>query len=353
MSQKKPSCAVIMSGHARMVPQGMHMLQDRFDTACTAMDYTVFSNVWTDSSESRPKRTEQELQQQADALSILSSLGSRHRVIEQRPVFEPIYEKFLLARAIPTHEADSRGFRMPRDTFYRFMGQVMGFVLALDHWRQELAEYDYIVRSRWDMCLDSTVLDELAAPQRYIGEFETFYTKSVEIVQGSVQISGDTIYGRTEQWLESFSDFDHVVDRILTGTKLRWQDIQRRYRANWSLHGDYEKYYLTGWWFNSHFIWTTLFDSTDISVRAKGESFGISSSAALIPVEQLKITDLMGVARGATPEEIQQVQYTDTVKKQQALQNRERLDTVNQTLTVLEQQRIARAESIRRRMDFK
>lgn len=348
MSQRKPQCAVVMSGHARMVPQGLHLLKDRFNKCERTIDYDIFSMVWTNASESKPVVTaNQELQDQ-----ILSSLGTRHLVRDQQPEFEQMRQRFLAVGAIPEHDADSRGFRMPRETFYRFMGQVIGFCWALIYWRKELSQYDYIVRSRWDMCLDTDALNFLTNPRkRYIGEFDSFYTKSVEIVQGHIQISGDTIYGHTDQWMAAIQSMDSVIERIIQGTRLRWIDIQQRYSENWNLHGDYEKYYLSGWWFNSHFIWTALFAHTNISIRAAGESYGITSELADIPLDQLEFHHAVGqVYRPPETATIEDLQYVDTRQEQLARTRHIVEEISNQGQLAIERQRMVRAGSIRRRI---
>ena len=168
-------------------------------------------------------------------------------------------------------------------------------------------------------------------------------------MQGHIQISGDTIYGHTNQWLTAIQSMDTVIDRIIEGTRLRWLDIQARYSTRWNLHGDYEKYYLTGWWFNSHFIWTALFAHTNISIRAAGESYGLSPDLARIPLDELSYCHVAG-QEYRLPEPVSHIQYVDQVDHQQAqARMRDRLVKMGSHNDIA-QQRMIRAESIRRRM---
>lgn len=279
--------AVIMSGHARMVPWGHKMLLDRFAHMNTLVDWDIFSYTWTTHSESQPGRPQQEQHLQAQTDQILDALQHRCEH-DQQPHFEQLRQRFLAQGAIPDHDADAQGFRMPRDTFYRFLGQVLGFCRAVDRWRDVLCDYDYIVRSRWDMTLDSSVMDHMLTNHARLGELPAFYTKSVEIMQGHIEISGDTIYGRTDQWLQYFPSTDEVINRILQGTRQRWHQLRGQWNSNMSMDSDLEKYYKTGWWFNSHFIWTTIFLNTSVSLRSLGDSFGIGPDLAAIPLHRFQ-----------------------------------------------------------------
>lgn len=279
--------AVIMSGHARMVPWGWRMLEDRFTAMEAIADWDVFSYTWSPHSESQPGRPTQEHALAVETSRIMHGLNHRYET-DQQPWFEELRQRFLAQGAIPDHDEDAQGFRMPRQSFYRFLGQVLGFCRAVDLWRDQLQGYDYIVRSRWDMTLDKTVLDELIKEEPRLGQRPCFYTKSVDIMQGHLEISGDTIYGHRDQWLEYFPSTDHSVDRILQGTRQRWSQLRSQWNNSMSMDPDLEKYYKTGWWFNSHFIWTTLFLNTSVSLRSLGESFGISPSLAQIPIDKFQ-----------------------------------------------------------------
>lgn len=280
--------AVIMSGHARMVPWGMAMLKDRFSWMSTPVDWDIFSYTWTNDSESQRLRPQGEMDRFLESQQILIDLKTRHQVHDQSLQFDPLYQRFLDAGAIPTHSADQRGFSLDRSSFNRFLGQVIGFCRAVDTWRKELQDYDYIVRSRWDMTLDASVLEILLKNERRSGHRSLFYTKSVEIMQGHVEISGDTIYGETEQWLEAFSSTEQCITNIIAGSRRRWQQLQKQWRPEWSKDPELEKYYLKGWWFNSHFIWTTLFLNHSISLNRLGDSFGIDPVFAKIPPDEFE-----------------------------------------------------------------
>jgi hypothetical protein len=276
-----------MSGHARLVPWGYKMLEDRFAHMENLVDWDIFSYTWTTDSESQPGRPQQEHQLQAHTDEILSGVKYLHHS-SQQPWFEQLRQRFLAQGAIPEHDEDSQGFRMPRESFYRFLGQVLGFCRAMDHWRNELRHYDYIVRSRWDMTLDARVMDHLIKNHARLGELPPFYTKAVDIMQGHIEISGDTIYGASDQWLEYFPNTEEVVNRILQGTRQRWHQLRSQWNSTMKMDANLEKYYKSGWWFNSHFIWTTIFLNTSVSLRSMGDSFGISPELAKIPLEDFQ-----------------------------------------------------------------
>jgi hypothetical protein len=279
--------AVIMSGHARLVPWGHKMLEDRFANMESLVDWDVFSYTWTSDSESQPGRPIWEQARSAHTEEILAGVAHRHQA-DQQPWFEQLRQRFLAQGAIPENHEDEQGFRMPRESFYRFLGQVLGFCRAVDLWRSQLENYDYIVRSRWDMTLDSRVMDHLITNHARLGELPPFFTKAVDIMQGHIEISGDTIYGRRDQWLEYFPSTDAVVDKILQGTRQRWHQLRGQWNASMKMDANLEKYYKSGWWFNSHFIWTTIFLNTSVSLRSMGDSFGISPELANIPLDRFQ-----------------------------------------------------------------
>jgi hypothetical protein len=72
----------------------------------------------------------------------------------------------------------------------------------------------------------------------------------------------------------------------MMGTRQRWHQVRSQWRNHMRADLELEKYYKTGWWFNSHFIWTTLFLNTSVSLRGMGDSFGISPEVAAIPLDQ-------------------------------------------------------------------
>lgn len=277
--------AVIMSGHARMVPWGEAMLRQQFASMRHTVAWQVFSLTWHADSESQSLRPCGELAMAAQTAAILQELGQQHQQRNQQPYFDVLYQQFLSQGAIPSSDRTAQFF-LPRETFDRFMGQVIGFAQAMDHWRDQLQQFDYIVRSRWDMTLDHTVMDHMIEDTPRRGEHDAFYTKSVNIMQGHMEISGDTIYGSAAQWMKNFVSTEQVVQRILKGTQQRWRQIQAQWHSSMTRDLDLQKYYQTGWWFNSHFIWTTLFVNTTASVRSMGDSFGISADLSRVPLHE-------------------------------------------------------------------
>lgn len=279
--------AIICSGHARMVPYGWKMIWDRV-AQVPEIDARVFSFVWDDHSDNRMQNVTDLVDDwrcQPDTDQIFRTLGSRHHSLEQLPIMDDLYQRYLAHDAIPGVLAEDQ-FYLPRQLFDRFNGQLVGFVLALDHWRRELSGYDYIVRSRWDMVLDVECLRRMLSPKEQPAP-PTFYTKYIDITHGHPQISGDTIYGPRAAWFDVIPSWEYCRQQLIEGTRARWQWIQQHCRPQ-DLEDDYNiKYYTQGWWFNTHFLWTTVFRSSSQSIiKALGESYGLHPSLTRIPLDQ-------------------------------------------------------------------
>jgi hypothetical protein len=143
------------------------------------------------------------------------------------------------------------------------MGQILGFLSALDKWRSELCEYDVLIRSRWDMLLDASVLAILARDHSQ-GHTRRFYTKSLSVINGQGSISGDVIYGSAQSWLELLPSKDTALDRLI-------QQCRRQHRVYAQLYPD-KPTDLNGYWFNSHSLWYMLFQDQPFDLVAAGES---------------------------------------------------------------------------------
>lgn len=313
---KKPKIAIIMSGHARMVPWGYQMIHNRMLNI--PADWVIFSNLWTNDSESQPVRSQEEQQHSANTYKILSDLGSRHRVQAQGPMFDSLYAHFIEQGAIPLERPTPDGFFLPRSSFDRFMGQIVGFCQALEHWQKELKTYDYIIRSRWDMTLDSGVINELIAPRNGVWA-PIFYTKYIDIIHGNVQISGDTIYGSTAAWYDTMPNWRSCRDQLVEGTRQRWNWITENCRKKDLVDEYNQQYYHQCGWFNSHFLWTTMFKNNPNSIiRSRGESLGISTKLGMIPPDELTFEHCM----------LGEDAYTDPAK----IAEIERMHHVDQTI---------------------
>jgi hypothetical protein len=328
--------AVVLSGHARMVPQGNHLHQESFDLAPSVKEWQQFSYCWTDTSEVRPANDEQ--RQQFDLRDqILDGLGSRHCYADQVELFDRLCNRFIDEGALPDYRESSPTVAVQiRYHFGKYLGQLLGFCLALDQWRHELKDYDYIVRSRWDHALDPHVLEKLNR--------EFFYTKSINIWDGRPIISGDNIYGAADKWLKLIPSTEDAIKRIIRAC--------RRLRAELSVKQPEYNFTEDFQWYTTHYLWYVLMENEAIRLLHQGESFGINYELSKIPLEKLSLRHAAyGIefyykeTVSPEPENLEPVwPYTTNIEINKA-RSRE--------LQALELQRIARAESIRSRMDPK
>lgn len=268
---KNYKVAVVLSGHARMVPQGNHLHQQSFDLAPAVGSWQQYSYCWTQASEIRPANPEQ--QQQFDLRDrILEGLGSRHHYEDQEEMFDLLCERFIDQGALPDYRTSLPGVHTQiRYQFGKYLGQLLGFCLAIDRWRDELKNYDFIVRSRWDHALDPKVLDSL--------DREFFYTKSINIWDGRPIISGDNIYGATDKWLKLIPSTEAVIQRIIHSCR-RLRDELAVKQPDFT--EDFQ-------WYTTHYLWYVLIENEDIILLHKGESFNIHYDLSKIPLEKLRL----------------------------------------------------------------
>jgi hypothetical protein len=293
MSKKK--IAVINTGHARMVPYGWQLIWERA-AHIPSCDFTVYSYVWDAGSDNRNTMQIFHHPWQFPGLDqqVFQQLGDRHCLVEQRPIMDRLYRQYLAEEAIPKAWGAEDEIKLPRELFDRFNGQLLGFLLAMERWRHELQYYDYIIRARWDMTLDVGVLSELISQQESPARLAPlFYTKYLDFTHGCYQISGDTIYGEAQAFIDIFGDFSACIQRLISGVRRRYQWIQRNQRAEWVNTDPLKKYFLEGWWFNTHFLWTTLFEDHGVIIKSRGESFAIHPSCSEIPLEQFEFGHAM------------------------------------------------------------
>lgn len=281
--------AIICSGHARMVPWGWKLIQNLAQEVPSAK-YTVYSWLWSDRSDNRMNTVtdiKDDWRWPEASKEIFKILGHRHAMTDQGPIMDQLYRDYLAADSLPPDDINE-SFYMPRHTFDRFNGQLVGFIHAIDQWREELKEYDWIIRSRWDMAVDPEVVRLMLNPTDLIWA-PTFYTKYVDITHGQVQISGDTIYGPRSAWLDIIPSWTVCQQRLIEGTQARWHWIRRNCRQEDLKDPYYQKYYQQGWWFNSHFLWTTLFTAHPSSIiRSRGESYGLHPSLSRVPLAEFE-----------------------------------------------------------------
>ena len=270
---KNHKVAVVLSGHARMVPQGNYLHQQSFYLAPNVGSWQQYSYCWTADSEVRPANPEQ--QQQFDLRDqILEGLGHRHHYEDQDAMFDSLCDRFIDQGALPDYRTTlPRVHTQIRYHFGKYLGQLLGFCLAIDRWREELKNYDFIVRSRWDHALDPVVLDRL--------DPEYFYTKSINIWDGRPIISGDNIYGSTDKWLKLIPSTEHVIRRIIQAC--------RRLRAELAVKQPEYNFTEDFQWYTTHYLWYVLIENEPIKLLHQGESFGIHYDLSKIPLKDLRL----------------------------------------------------------------
>lgn len=270
---KNYKVAVVLSGHARMVPQGNHLHHRSFFLAPNVSEWKQFSYCWTADSEVRPANSEQ-LQQFDLRDQILADLGTRHRYQDQTKMFDLLCDRFINQGALPDYRNSNPTVAIQiRYHFGKYLGQLLGFCLALDQWREELRDYDFIVRSRWDHALDPFVLDNLKR--------EFFYTKSINIWDGRPIISGDNIYGSTDKWLKLIPSTEDAIRRIIQACRRLRSELAVK-QPEYNFTEDFQ-------WYTTHYLWYVLMENEAIRLLHQGESFGINFELSKIPLEKLTL----------------------------------------------------------------
>lgn len=265
--------AVVVSGHARMVPQGNHLHRQSFALAPNVLAWQQYSYCWTQDSEVRPANPEQRAQFDLRD-QILQELGPRHQYADQRKMFDSLCDRFINQGALPDYrKTDPIVAGQIRYHFGKYLGQLLGFCLAIDQWREELKRYDFIVRSRWDHALDPLVLDNLNK--------EFFYTKSINIWDGRPIISGDTIYGSTEKWLKLIPSTEEVIKRIIHACRRLRAEIAVK-QPEYNFAEDFQ-------WYTTHYLWYVLIENEPIRLLHQGESYGLNYELSKIPLEDLTL----------------------------------------------------------------
>ena len=337
---KNYKVAVVLSGHARMVPQGNHLHNESFRQAPNVGQWQQFSYCWSDESEVRSATAEQ-LEQFDLRDQILNGLGTRHCYAEQGQLFDQLCNRFIDEGALPDYRTSNPTVAIQiRYHFGKYLGQLLGFCLALDQWRKELRSYDFIVRSRWDHALDPHVLDDL--------DREFFYTKSINIWDGRPIISGDNIYGSVDKWLKIIPSTEDAIKRIIRAC--------RRLRSELSIKQPEYNFTEDFQWYTTHYLWYVLIENEAIRLLHRGESYGINFELSKIPLEKLSLSH---AAYGIDfyykelleSEKLKHVwPYTNEAELSRL--NEQKLQAL-QELSALEVQRAARVEAIRRKMALK
>lgn len=251
-----PRIAIVMSGHPRMVPYGYYAIQN--DIARKGIDVKIYSCMWNDSSDNKLFTIHNNLTGTDDIFKRVSNF-----TIAQEPILRPIYDRLKDDVYLPDY-----------DWFARQTGQIVGFLIALGNWKSELEKSDIIIRSRWDVCIDPSMVDEM------INETieERFITKFIDIHQGVTSIYGDVILGRTKHWYYSCYPFDKSIDKYIRCVREYWNEICQR----WTEKNPTEK---VGQWYNYHTLWPFMFRNSDIWMTQMGYSYRITEKSLDITPE--------------------------------------------------------------------
>jgi len=319
-----------------MVPQGNHLHHESFSLAPSVSQWQQFSYCWTQDSEVRQANPEQ--QAQFDLRDqILGALGTRHCYVDQTEMFDLLCDRFIDQGALPDYRKINSPVHVQiRYHFGKYLGQLLGFCLALDRWREELREYDYIVRSRWDHALDPNVLEKL--------NHEFFYTKSINIWDGRPIVSGDNIYGSTDKWLKLIPSTEDAIQRIIRACCRLREELAIK-QPEYNFTEDFQ-------WYTTHYLWYVLIENEAIRLLHQGESFGIHFDLSKIPLEKL---GLRHAAYGIDfyHKEVSSQPPPDTEPVWPYAKDLESSRAKSQELQALELLRKARAESSRSRMSLK
>ena len=256
-----------MAGHQRMVPYGYATLQNLMKNV--PVEYDIFSYAWNNQSESRDIPSHPHLLSTPD---IIDKLGDRSVLMNQREYIEPIWRDYPLNDVIHY------------DLFAKFMGQILAFMLALEKWQPKLQEYDFIVRSRWDILVDQHSVNLMINNKNP----KQFFTKSVTMYYGHPQISGDTIYGPRELWFSTLLPIDRSIKKIYAQSIIQHDRIRElKTKPLQHLDQKFIEYVLKNRWFSSHSIWGMLFQNDYISIDNAGESYPLGEGLLEVDPEHV------------------------------------------------------------------
>lgn len=247
---KNSSVAIVITGHPRMVPYGYNAIRN--DISVLGVDCKIFSYMWNESSDNKIITPHPNL---ATTEDILHDVGSI--TVDQPSVMREIYDEIRYQVHLPTY-----------GWFTRQTGQIVGFLKALEYWSEELKTYDYIIRSRWDVCIDPNSVKEMLK----VGRPEVIYTKFVDLNRGMGSLFGDVMLGHSSAWFESCHPYEEVIRRYVKYLKQYWTDISERWMRD---HPDDKN----GDWYNYHINWGLIFRETNTIISGIGDSFRITEEA--------------------------------------------------------------------------
>lgn len=263
--EKRLNIAIVCSGHLRLVPYGYYLIE-QIAEKCN-FDYTIYNFHWDQDSDWSGHVPHYQ------TIEILSQPNVKSQERYQKDLMEFLRESFEEHGAIPPlvkHYMPGY-YSLNNEDFSRFLGQVVGFLLALDYWQEQLKKHDMLIRCRWDIIPDWDVIR--CIQEGRISIDKQFITHAVYMREGELEIGGDTIYGKPEHWIECMTPIGHALEKLKLGCKKRFDEIKNGIAYNSSD----QEYALKSRWFNSHFLWGTLFKGTRFNLTQFGQAPNIRS----------------------------------------------------------------------------
>ena len=222
-----------MTGHQRMVPYGYNLLKQ----SLAGHEYDIFSYTWFNDTETRPVI---EIPGTQDTIQLL---GDRSVHVDQKPIIQQYYNMFLEQNAISTQYNPSH--LMPQQTFTQFFGQVLSLLLAVDKWYDRLKTYDVIIKSRWDVLIDPLQISQVRDKRLLV-------SGGIYINNGQTELGGDVTLCYAKDYLPNLYPLNTTIDKLI-------QIVKDKNEHSLEYMAENDEFFRTGKWFNSHFLWASLF----------------------------------------------------------------------------------------------
>lgn len=278
---KKLKIAIVNSGHLRLVPYGYQLLKELAEVL--PIEIHIFNFYWTPDSDHRnsgksfndPKTYE-----------ILSSDNIMSVEKDQEETMILLRNYFDDYGACPKLDKTEDGHYFSQGQFATYMGQIVGFLLALDKWQTTLKDYDLLIRCRWDIIPDPVIINQIINDNIDL-DFDKFITNSLRIREGDMEIGGDIIFGRPKYFIDHFLPFGRSLDRMRQGCKQRYDRFKTDRVVGVFNDTEYEKRLH---WFNSHLLWGWIFKDTNYDMVARGMALNIRGSDLPENPKDIKLT---------------------------------------------------------------
>lgn len=259
-TDKKLNIAIVCSGHLRLVPYGYYLIE-QIAEKCN-FDYTIYNFHWDQESDWSGNVPH------GQTVQVLSQPNVKSEERYQKDLMEYLRRSFEEYGAVPPSNRHYMPgyYSLTNEDFSRFLGQVVGFLFALDYWQNDLRKHDLLIRCRWDIIPDWDVIKFIQEGRFSVDK--RFITHAIYMREGEIELGGDTIYGRPEDWIDCMTPIGHSLEKLKAGCKKRFEEIKDSAIYN-NLDQDYA---LRSKWFNSHFLWGTLFKGTRYSLIQYGQA---------------------------------------------------------------------------------